>query len=495
VCEDRQVTYAELHRRANRVGNALRSARVGFGSRVAFLGRESEHYYTTVLGAAAAGAVLVPINWRLTGREIDHILRDSDAEVLFVERDFQASVDRARASLPALRAVVPVDDDEDRGGGLLAWCATAPDTVPLPVVTGPDDAVVQIYTSGTTGLPKGVVLAHRSFFTLPAAMRAAGVCWIDWRPDDVNLIALPGFGIAGLSWFLHGFVAGGTNVVMRMFVAQEAVRLIERCRVTTTFVAPAMLRLMLAESGVGPATFASLRKVSYGAAPMSEELLRHCVQMLGCEFAQIYASTETGSVAVCLPPEEHRKETPSLRSVGRPCPGNELKVIDPDGHECAPGQIGQVCIRTPARMLGYWRLPEATQRTLAGEWLRMGDAGYLDDNGYLYLCDRINDTIIVGGQNIYPAEVEQEIGAHPGVADVAVVGVPDSRWGEAVHACVVPREDHTVTDRQLVRFLRGRIAAYKIPTAYHVVTELPRNPSGKILRRVVRENLTVTPRP
>ncbi|GGM17033.1 long-chain-fatty-acid--CoA ligase [Micromonospora yangpuensis] len=489
-CQDRATTYAELHRCSNRTAHALRAAGIGPGARVAFLGRESEYYYSTVLACAKIGAVLVPVNWRLTAGEVDHIVRDSTAELILVEREFRTVVEQVRAGLPALRRVVELDGDDpgDPGAGLRAWRADAPDTVPEHRC-GPHDPVVQIYTSGTTGRPKGVVLAHRSFFTLPAASREAGVDWIDWRADDVALISLPGLGIAGIGWFMHTFNAGGTNVVLRMYLPSEAVRLIPKHRVTTTFVAPAMLAMMLQERGVGPDTFASLRKVAYGAAPISTGLLQRCLEVFGCEFAQIYASTETGTVAVCLPPTDHVPGSGLLRAAGRACPGTEIKIVDREGRPVPPGVMGQVCVRTPARMLGYWNLPEATAATLVGEWLHMGDAGRLDADGYLFLGDRINDTIIVAGQNIYPAEVEKELAEHPAVADVAVVGVAHPSWGDAVHAVVVPRPGRRATGRELSAFLRGRIADYKIPVGYHVADALPRNPSGKVLRRIVRERL------
>ena len=496
VCEERTVDYRRLHQESNQAAHALRAAGVRRGDRVAYLGRESEYYYLALLAGAKAGAVTVPVNWRLTAAEVDHILRDSGAVLVYADREFAGVVEAVRPHLPGLRAVVTLDGPDaadpggapDRGAGIRAWYAGRP-TADLDPGTGPDDAVVQIYTSGTTGLPKGAVLAHRSFFHLPAAMRAQGVDWLDWRPEDVSLISLPGFGIAGIGWFMHGFNAGAVNVVMPQFIPQEVVRLIREQRVTITFAAPAMLRMLLAERDAGPQAFVSLRKIAYGAAPMSETQLQESLDAFGCQFAQIYASTETGSVAVCLPPGDHRPGAGLLRSVGRACPGNEIKVIDPDGRELAPGQIGQVCIRTPARMLGYWNLPEATARTVVGEWLHMGDAGYLDEAGYLYLCDRMNDTIIVAGQNIYPAEVEKELGGHPAVADAAVVGMPDARWGEAVHACVVLRPGASATPRELMLALRGRLADYKIPTGYHFVPDLPRNPGGKILRRTVRERL------
>ncbi|MEU3355414.1 long-chain-fatty-acid--CoA ligase [Streptomyces sp. NPDC037389] len=489
-CEDRQVTYGELHRVSNHLAHALRAAGVGRGTRVAYLGRESEYYYTAVLGCAKAGAVLVPVNWRLTTGEIDHILRDSGAELLFVDEEFRGLAERVGAELPGRLRVVTTDraGDPDPGAGLREWWAGSPGT-DIDLGADPDDAVVQIYTSGTTGKPKGAVIPHRSFFTLPEQFAVAGVDWIDWLPDDVSLISLPGLGTAGIGWFMHGFNAGLTNVVMRAFIPQEAVRLIREHGVTITFAAPAMLQMMLDEDGAGPDAFQSMRKIAYGGAPISENLLARCMEVYRCAFAQIYASTETASVAVCLPPDEHRPGSPLLRSAGLVCPGNELKVIDEQGATLPPGRIGQVCVRTPAAMLGYWNLPDASRETLVDGWLLMGDAGYLDESGHLFLCDRINDTIIVAGQNIYPAEVETQLAEHPAVADTAVVGMPHPQWGEAVHACVVTRPDATVTPRELLLFLRGRLADYKIPTAFHFVDALERNPAGKILRRAVREEL------
>ncbi|MFF7249701.1 long-chain-fatty-acid--CoA ligase [Embleya sp. NPDC008237] len=488
ICQDRRVDYAQLHRMSNRAAHALRSAGIGHGARVAWLGRESEYYYTIVLACAKVGAVLVPVNWRLTAREADHILRDSGAQLLFFDGEFDPVIAPVQPTLPALRTLVRIDRGDDVGGGLHAWWADAPDTDPDTAVD-PEDAVVQIYTSGTTGLPKGAVVPHRSFFTFPAAMRAAGVDWVDWLPEDVNLISLPGLGTAGTAWFWQGFNAGLTNVVMRAFVAQEAVRLIRTLGVTTTFAAPAMLRMMLDEREASPEAFASMRKVAYGGEPISTNLLTRSLEVFRCEFVQIYGSTETASVPVCLPPADHRPGSPLLRSAGRVCPGNELRILDGEGRELPAGEIGQICIHTPSRMLGYWNRPEATARTLRDGWLYMGDNGYLDEDGYLYVCDRIDDTIIVAGQNIYPAEIEKELAEHPAVAESAVVGLDDARWGEAVHACVAFRPDRRATPRELMLFLRGRVADYKIPTAYHVMPALPRNPAGKILRRVVRERL------
>jgi acyl-CoA synthetase (AMP-forming)/AMP-acid ligase II len=485
ICEGREVTYAELHRRSSQTAHALLAEGLRRGARIAYLGRESEHYFDIALGCAKSGTVLVPINWRLTSREVNHVLRDSNAELLFIERDFQPVVDRLRSDLPSLRTVIEMDTPGSRADGFLRWLAGHPCT-DLDPGTGWDDPVVQIYTSGTTGLPKGVVLAHRTFFTLSEHMSQAGLDWFDWRPDDRSMSCFSALHSAGVGWFMYGFAAGCTNVIMRMFVAEEAVRLIRDHEITIIFAAPAMLRMLLAEPGATRQAFRSLRKVTYGGSVIAPSLLVQCMEQLDCELAQMYAAAESGSGVTCLTPAEHWPGNPKLSSVGRPCPGNAVKIVSRDGEVLPAGQVGQICVKTPANFIEYWHQPEATRKALVGGWLRIPDAGYLDDDGYLFVLDRMDDAIIVAGQNIYPAEVELALAEHPAVADAAVVGMPDPRWGQAVKAVVVLRNGQQATARDLMVFLRCRIADFKIPTQYDFVDSLPRNPTGKVLRRMLR---------
>ncbi|MFB6939902.1 long-chain-fatty-acid--CoA ligase [Streptomyces sp. NPDC056237] len=480
-----EVTYAELDRESNRAAHALLAAGLAPGDRVAFLGMESQYYYEIAFACAKSGTVLVPVNWRLTESEVEHQLRDSCARLLFVEEEYRATAEQVEAELPELKTIVGMDVRGRRGAGYADWKSAFPDTG-----TGyrPDPAqpVAQMYTSGTTGLPKGVVLPHRSFFALGRAMDDNGLDWVDWKPGDKSLIGLPGLHIAGLSWSMQGFTAGVTNVIMRMFVAQEAVALIRDVGVTTTFVAPAMLQMMLAEPAASKETFATLRKAVYGGSPIAEELLVRSLDVLEADLVQAYAATETGNAVALLPMPDHVPGSPRLRAAGRACPGVEIRIVA-DGRTCAAGETGEVWVRSAAVMLGYWNLPEATARTLTDGWLRMGDAGYLDEDGYLYLCDRIKDTIIVAGENVYPGEVEEALGKHPAVAEVAVIGAPHPRWGEAVHACVVLNEGMRATPRELMLSLKGRIADFKIPVRYDFLDGLPRNSTGKVLRRELRD--------
>jgi fatty-acyl-CoA synthase len=486
ICEGREVSYAELHRGSNQTAHALLAEGLSRGARVAYLGMESEYYYDLALACAKAGTVLVPINWRLTSREVDHVLRDSGAELLFIETAFRGVSERLRTALPGLAKIIEMDDPESRAGGYLRWRDGHPDD-DLDPGTGFEDPVVQMYTSGTTGLPKGVVLAHRTFFAYIDSIAGAEADLIDWQPEDRSLVGFPGLHSGGMGWFLAGFTVGLTNVIMRMFVAEEAARLIERHRITITFMAPAMLQMMLAERWVSKETFRSLRKVTYGGSPISPALLRRCIEGLGCGLAQMYASAESGSVVTCLGPSEHFLGNPKLASAGQPCPGNEVRIVGDAGESLPPGEIGTIYVSTPTLFVEYWGRPQATADCLSPGWLRMPDAGYLDADGYLHVCDRIDDTIIVAGQNIYPAEVEKALTDHPAVADAAVIGIPDERWGQVVKAIVVLRPGEQATGRDLALSLRGRIADFKIPVSYDFTDSLPRNPTGKILRRELRE--------
>ncbi|MFF2627750.1 long-chain-fatty-acid--CoA ligase [Kitasatospora griseola] len=487
VIEGRTITYGELHLESNRSANALLAEGLGRQARVAYLGRETDQYYELTIACAKAGVVLVPVNWRLIRAEVDHILRDSQAEVLFVERDFLTVVERLREELPTLRTVVEMDGATERGVGFTSWKAGHPDTDP-GVDADPEDPIAQMYTSGTTGLPKGVVLSHRSYFTFIENMQRAGVDSIDWRPEDRSLTCFPGLHAGGYAWFMHCFNVGATSVVLRMFIPDEAVRVIRDEGVTTVWAAPAMLKMMLDEKVSSPEAYRSLRKIVYGGSPIDYELMVRCLDEFKCDIVQAYAAAETGSFITCLTAAEHVPGSPLMASAGRVLPGNEVKIIDGDGKELPAGQVGRICVKSPARFKEYWQRPEATAEMVVGEWLHMGDAGYFDEDGYLFLQDRINDTIIVAGQNIYPIEVENALRAHPAVADVAVFGVKDSRWGEVVRAAVVLRPGaDPVRERDLLVFLRGRLADYKIPGGYAFLDDLPRNPTGKVLRRVLRD--------
>ncbi|WP_405488842.1 AMP-binding protein [Nocardia sp. NBC_00511] len=470
-----RISYRELAERADAVAAALHASGIGPGDRVVHLGKDGAAVYELLFGCARVGAVLVPVNWRLAGDEIEYIVAHCRARLIVTDAPERVGADGLVLGIPEFEQW----RDSHAGQAIPEFTA------------GADTPVTQIYTSGTTGQPKGVVLAHRTFFAVRELLDSAELDWIDWQPGDVSLIALPSFHIGGMWWATQGLNSGVTNVVLPHFTGSAAVTAVRDHRVTVTCFVPAMILLTLSEPGVGAADFASLRKVVYGGSPIGPDLLGRALTTMDCEFAQIYGLTETGNTAVCLPPDQHRPGTARLQAAGRPYPGVRLEIRRPDGSPAAPGESGEVYLASPAGMLEYFGDPQATAATVVDGWVRTGDAGYLDEDGYLVIRDRVKDLIIVAGENVYPAEVEKVVNGHPAVHDSAVVGAPDERWGERVHAFVVVVPGAELTARELVRFLAGRLAGYKVPSKYDFVTTIPRNPSGKILRRELREQFWV----
>jgi acyl-CoA synthetase (AMP-forming)/AMP-acid ligase II len=320
-------------------------------------------------------------------------------------------------------------------------------------------------------------------------MRAEGDTWMDLRDDDRLLLSLPQFHIGGLWWAVQGFLAGASGILIESFQPTRVLELIERWRITKVPLVPAMIQFVLAEPASSSTDLSSVKGLLYGGSPISPVLLERAMDLFRCDFFQIYGLTETGNMAVCLRPSDHVRGSRRLVSAGRPLPGVEAKVVGPDGGRLAVGEQGEICLKTPSRMLGYWNQDEATRSTLADGWIHTGDAGYLDEDGYIFLTDRIKDLIIYAGENVSPAEVEAALRLHPAVEEAAVVGAPDERWGEVIKAFVVLRPGGTVKSKDLARFARGHLADFKVPRSFEFVDSLPRNPSGKLLRRELRNPL------
>lgn len=472
ICDGTAVSYADLHRRGWMTAHALAAAGVGEGSRVAHFARDSLMYYDLLLGCAILGAVLVPVDWRLDASEVDHVLRDSGAALLFHDTSTMDRVAEVESALPELREIIVLDPD-----GFAHWQAAHTDKITVPQ-TGRDTPVVQVYTSGTTGAPKGVVLAQRTFFALGELLAEHGSDWIDWQPGDRSLIALPGSRPGGIWWATQGLVAGVTNVILSAFTGARAVREIREHKITTTCVLPSTLERLLDEPG---ADLGSLRKIVYGGDSLTEDLFDRLSSTVDAELVQVYGPTESGIPAVCLPPVEHLLAR--LAAAGRPFPGVGLRIVDGSGVEVPVGTAGEVLLRTPGGMVEYWNAPELTANTLVDGWIRTGDAGFLDEDGYLFLLGPAVDTITVGGEQVYPVEVEDAIRRHPGVADAAVVGTPDQQ----VYAFVVPRNGNPLNGPELAAFLRGSLSGVQTPTAFKFIEAVPRTSGGRILRRVLRD--------
>jgi len=465
----RTWSFAQLDDASNRIAQGLLSLGVGPGDRVACLTKLTADCVALVIGANKIGAVCMPVNWRLAPPEIDYIVDDGKAKLMMADAAFPYTKIKSFKT-------------EEFSSWYGQFEAKDPDRVP-----GLDDTALQLYSSGTTGLPKGVELSHRN---LKASMVDATPLAIAYQgPPDVMLNALPTYHIAGVGVALLTASKGGMSVLYPDFDPAKVVAAIGEHRITHSFLVPAMIQFMLQVPGVDRADYSSLKGISYGASPISEKVLIEAMRTFKCQFVQVYGLTETTGAITCLPPEDHDPEGPKkdlLRSAGKPMDGVELRIADASGRDCADGEVGEVWIRTAQNMKGYWANRKATADAFAGDWFRSGDAGYLK-GGYLFLHDRIKDMIVSGGENIYPAEVENVLMQHPAVADGAVIGVPDERWGEAVKACVVLKPGLQASEADIIGFMRERIAHYKCAKSVDFVSAIPRNPTGKILKRVLRE--------
>jgi acyl-CoA synthetase (AMP-forming)/AMP-acid ligase II len=485
--EGRQTSFAEFDILTNRVANALIALGVKPRERIAYLGKNSDIYFELLLGAMKANVVMAPVNWRLAGPEIAFIVEDCSAPVLFVGPEFLEQIDKIRAELPHVRTLIATEGAAPGWISYTAWRDEQSDEDPnVPIDR--QDIAIQLYTSGTTGKPKGAMLSHANFLNLVETGRDAKPDWNKWSEDDVSLVAMPVFHIGGSGWGVMGLYHGAKGVIAREFDATRVLDFFEQSGITKLFMVPAAMQFVVRQPRARQVDFSRLKYMLYGASPIPAALLKECIEVFGCGFVQMYGMTETTGTIVALPPEDHVEGLDRMRSAGKALPGIELAILDADGNRLPPGEVGEIATRSGSNMVGYWNLPEATANTLDSEgWLRTGDAGYMDKDGYLYIHDRIKDMIISGGENIYPAEVESAICDHPDVAEVAVVGVPDEKWGEAVKAIVVMKPGKNATGSDIINFTRQRIAGFKTPKSVEFIPALPRNASGKILRRHLRD--------
>jgi long-chain acyl-CoA synthetase len=483
---DRSVTFAELDRRSNQVANALADAGVGGGDRVAFIDKNGLEWFEVTFGLAKLGAVTVAVNWRLAPNEMRQIIEDAQAQVVIVGPEFVNHIEKIEDDLDRVHTIVAIGGHA-RWPDYAQWTGDRPADDPGAHPTGRDVAF-QLYTSGTTGLPKGVMLTNDNIFEGVAGAAE------QWRFDrsSVSLAMMPMFHIAGAGWAMVGLYYGCRTVVMRDIDPAAILVAIPRYGVTNAFMVPVVIQFLLLTPGVETTDFSSLRAIIYGASPITDAVLTQGMATFDCEFIQVYGLTETAGAITQLDgvdhDPEHRPEL--LRSCGRPYPWVEIRVVDAvTGEDVPTGSVGELWTRSHQNMAGYWNNPQATSDAIDDDgWFRTGDAGFLDADGFVFLHDRVKDMIVTGGENVYPAEIENVLMQHPAVADVAVIGVPDEKWGEAVKAIVVRAADGPEVDEAgLVTFARGLLAGFKLPKSVDFTDVLPRNPSGKLLKRELRD--------
>jgi acyl-CoA synthetase (AMP-forming)/AMP-acid ligase II len=485
VCGQRVRGWSESRERVARLAGVLRGLGVGRGDRVAILGGNSDVYHELLLAVAWADAVFVPVNTRWSDEEIAFSLRDCGARLLVVEAGFADHLQVLRRLAPDMDTVVysgRVDDGPPALEELFASAAPCADAG-----RGGAELAGIFYTGGTTGRAKGVMLSHENLLASALGSMASGLYV---RPGTRYLHAAPMFHAADISGWVCVNVLGGTHLFVSRFDPAEVAATIQRYRVTDSVLVPTLLGMLVDAPSVRDADLSSLRRVIYGGSPIAPAVLdRVTARLPGTELVQVYGMTEMSPVMTLLCPCEHHD--PVLRtSAGQPAPHVELRVVDEHDRDVPAGTVGQILARGPGRMLGYWNRPEETSAALAGGWMHTGDSGRLDEHHNLFVVDRLKDMIISGGENVYSTEVENVLLDHPAVALCAVIGVPDPRWGERVHAVVVLAPEASATEDELREHVRAHIANYKTPRTVEFATSLPLSGPGKVLKRELRAPYT-----
>lgn len=476
---ERRTTFAEADRLSRQLVAFLQKQGVGKGDRFAYLGKNSDVYFLLLFAAGRMGAVIAPIGWRLAAPEIGYILGDTGAKLVIAAQEFvdiATSVARGMDNGPSVFA----GEEALRAAGAMEPAQFAP--------ANADDPILQLYTSGTTGNPKGAQLSNRNLFALRKPSIEHNVPWQDFEPGDCVLAVMPVAHIGGTGSGPIGVSNGIRIHIQPEFTPIGALEAIEG-GATLVFLVPAAVQMMIQHPKAAEVDFSGLRFLMYGAAPMPLELLKEAVRIMpDTGFMQAYGMTETTGTVCLLPPEDHDiAGNQRMRSAGKAVPGVNLQVRGPDNVELPRGEIGELCVHSPSNTAGYWNLPDATSKTIdADGWLHTGDAVYMDEDGYVFIQDRIKDMIISGGENVYPAEVESAIYGHPAILEVAVIGIPSEKWGEEVKACVVAKPGMEIEQNDVIAYTRERIAPFKCPKSIDIIPEMPRNASGKILRRQLR---------
>jgi acyl-CoA synthetase (AMP-forming)/AMP-acid ligase II len=475
----RRFTYGELDRRCNRVAHALEASGIGTGDRVGILLMNGVEFLETFFAVAKLGGVVVPLNWRLVPDELEFILKDSGTSALVFGGEFAAPVAelQSRGDRTDVRVWVQQGGDPlPFAAAYDEWMGAASDA-PVPVTASDTDDLFIMYTSGTTGLPKGVVHTHDTVLWGTLTIGATA----DIRFKDRYLVSLPMFHVGALTPALGNVYKGACMVIPKTFDPTQSWQLFRDERISTGLMVPAMLQFMLA-TRTDESDSSSVRWIMSGAAPVPVTLIK-AYESLGIEIHQVYGLTESCGPACLVSPDDALTRA---GSTGKAFFHTDVMIAREDGSECDPGEPGEVLVRGPHIMKEYWNRPDATAQTLRDGWLHTGDVATMDADGFVTIMDRIKDMLISGGENVYPAEIENVLLSNPKVADAAVLGIPSAKWGESPLAVIVAK-DPTLDAAEVMAWCKGKLAPYKLVKAVEFVTEIPRNPSGKILKRVLRE--------
>lgn len=487
IFEGKRITWSQADERINRLAHALLDLGAKREDRIAVFSKNCNEYLEAYFACARSATTCTAINYRLSPRELRYVIENSEAKIVIVTDEFLDVFEEIRPHLRTAEHCIVIGEAPDGMRGYDELLAAASPKPPR-IEQHEDDVVLQMYTSGTTGLPKGAMLTHRNLIT-----NAIGCSFgMQFRPGDCILMVAPLYHMAAGMCSLATIVQGGPILLHRDFNPMAILDDMESGQVTHALLIPVMVNFLLQMPGVENRDFNNIRGIIYGASPMPVEVLRKAMEVFRCDFIQGYGQTESSAVLCVLRPEDHVLDgTPEqlkrLGSAGREVFGTEVRVVNEAGKGVTPGEIGEVIGRGNNVMKGYWKMPEATAQTIRDGWLHTGDLATVDEAGYVYILDRVKDMIISGGENIYSREVEEVLYQHPAIADAAVIGVPDGQWGETVKAFVVLREGAAAAAEEIIDFTRGRLAGFKRPRSIDFVESLPRNLSGKVLKKVLRE--------
>ena len=480
ICDEETLTYQELQQQVLSLAYNLQKMGIQIGDRVALLFPNCNEMAVAYFACASLGAVAVPLNNRLTGRDLTYILNDCGARLVMVGYQFWNLFHPLREGLRSVKDVIYAGPERKIGAIYLSDLLGAPDPPHEPALK-PDDLAVIMYTSGTTGLPKGAMMSHRNIFT---NARNCGAT-LNYQETDTTLIVVPLFHVTGLNSQLVAFIyVGGTCVLLKAYKTAEMILAIEQHRITVLFNVPTMYVLMLINETLKDTDISSVRMAAYGGAPMDRETIVALKERLGMDLYNAYGLTESSSLTTVLPACDALRKAPS---VGLPVTGVRVKTIDARGKETAPGEAGELLIKGPNIVQGYFNKPEATRKSIVDGWLHTGDVARIDDEGYVFIVDRMKDMIVRGGENIYSIEVESVLNSHPKVLESAVVPERHHIFGEVVKAFVVLRPETEATPDEIIEFCKRNIADFKVPARVIFLKELPRNPGGKVIKTQLKE--------
>ncbi len=485
---DVHYNYSQVNARCNQMAHAFGAAGLGKGDRIAWLSKNCIEQMQCFYAASKVGVVTTPLNYRLAPPEWAYIINDCQATVLVCEQELAAGIDRIREQLEFVEHFICLDGPRENWRDFAAWVDEQPLENPAREIAA-TDVLYQMYTSGTTGLPKGAILSQGAIAQNVTMLNAQ----VSMPSLTVRFLLVMPLYHAGAGISLKAVIShGGCIVLHREFDPLAVVHDLETKSITNCSLVPAMIQACLvAVPDIEKRKFPHLKTIGYGASPIAEETLRRALSIFDCDFGQVFGMTETTAVATLLSPEAHRRalagEQHLLLSCGRAALGTQVRIVDEEDNELPRGEIGEVAIKGPQLMDGYWNLPEATSRSLRAGWMYTGDAGRMDEEGFVYIEDRIKDMIVSGGENIYPKEVENALFEHPNVADAAVIGIPSDQWGESVLAFIATKDGQEIPADEIIGFCRERLAGYKVPRAVECIAEIPRNASGKVLKKDLRE--------